>query len=385
MKTIFYSFLLFLSLIGYSQNFRTEKVVVSKTTKKPLENVIVFNGTDNSTTNQEGKFIFVSNKNDINFSLLGFKSIKTTVEAINITDTVFMEAKAFELKEVVVVNIEPFIKKVYEKIPENFITNYSSDYFLRNVLKKDSIIVKLQDIYMRRNKFPENRDDEIEILNMRKTSILDKKINADFSFPDFKEFFSPPFPIFEKNTFTEVDYNDPDFRKVLFEKKEKNDRGQISKGYFIINRKDYAIVEYFITMNDNPESIPFKKIFLSGTEYRTIKYERLLKFTKNPALNKYYLNNTKLNALVEVLSGKNEGEPFYFNLKMNGYTTNITTEKGTSNFPIDKDIFKAKFPYSEEFWINQNQLPLTIELKNFLKRASESKDKKKEFEVIGNF
>ena len=385
MKTFFYSFILFLGLIVHSQNFRTTKIVVSKTTKKPLENVIVYNENDNSTTNQEGKFLFVSNKKEINFRLLGYNTIKTTFEVIDKKDTIFMETKALELKEVVVVNIEPFIKKVYDRMSENFNANFSSDIFLRNVLKKDSSIVKLQDIYIRRNRFNDNREDEIEILNMRKTSILDKKINTDLSFPNFKEFFSPPFPILDKNIFTEVEYNDPEYRKVIFEKKEKNDRDQISKGYFIVNRQDYAIVEYFITMNDNPEIIPFKKVFLSNTEFRTIKYERLLKFTKSLTLNKYYLNNTELNAIVEVLNRQNVKIPFYYNLKMNGFTTNITTTKSISNFSIDRDIFKAKFPYSEEFWINQNQLALTVELKDFLKRVSESKNKKKEFEVIGNF
>ena len=89
---------------------------------------------------------------------------------------------------------------------------------------------------------------------------------------------------------------------------------------------------------------------------------------------------------MEVLKGKRIDKTFYFDLKMDYFTTNVSIdEKVKSNFDVDKDIFKAKFPYSADFWNNQNQLPLTTELKEFLKRVSENKDKKEEFEIIGNF
>jgi len=66
-------------------------------------------------------------------------------------------------------------------------------------------------------------------------------------------------------------------------------------------------------------------------------------------------------------------------------TNSQTKEKVNSNFATDKDIFKAKFPYSKDFWNDQNQLPLTNELEVFLKSVFEKKDKTEEFEVIGNF
>ena len=389
MNNIFFTIfcILFFSNVGNSQNFKISKMIADTTSKLPLENVSISNDKDNSTTNQEGLFVFFSSKNEINFNLLGYNPIKTTFEGIEKQDTIFMEAKAFELKEIVVTNLEPFIKKVYDKMADNFISNYTSNFFLRNVLKKDNSIVVLQDIHAKRGKnaSPKNSS-EIEVLNMRKTSFFEKKNLIDFKFPDFNEFFSPPFPVIDKNIFTEVDYNDVDYRKILFEAEGKNVWGQISKGYFIINRKDYAIVEFFVSMYDNPEVLPYKKLTLSSTQYRTTKYERLVRFTKNSTLNKYYLNLSKLNAQVEVLADKKNENAFNFNLTMDYFTTNtITNEKVESNFAVDKDVFKAKFSYSADFWNNQNQLPLTNELKEFLKRVSENKDKKKEFEIIGNF
>jgi hypothetical protein len=389
MNNIFFTLfsILFFSNVGNSQNFKISKMIADKTTKLPLENVGIYNDKDNSTTNQEGLFVFLSSQNEINFNLLGYKSLKNTFEGIEKMDTIFMEAKAFELKEVVVTNLEPFIKKVYDKMADNYIPNYTSNFFLRNVLKKDSSIVVLQDIHGKRSKNTNPKiPSEIEILNMRKTSFFERKDQIDFRFPDFTEFFKGLYPALGLNIFTEVDYNDVDFRKILFESKEKNSEGQIFKGYFVINSNDYAIVEFFITLRDNPEVVPFSKFMLSSTQYRTTRYEKLMKFSKNSNFNKYYLQLSKFIIQVEVIPSAKGKSTFYFNLNMDYFTTNsITNEKVESNFATDKDVFKAKFPYSADFWNNQNQLPLTTELKDFLKRVFENKDKKKEFEIIGNF
>lgn len=377
----------FVGIAGNSQNFKISKTIADETTKLPLENVSIYNDKDYSTTNEEGLFVFVSDGNEINFNLLGYNSLKTTFDAIKQQDTIFMESKAFELKEIVVANLEPFIKKVYDKMGENYISNYTSNFFLRNVLKKDSTIVVLQDIHAKRGKTanPKNSN-EIEVLNMRKTSFFEKKNQIDFRFPDLDEFFGAIWPALGKNIFIEENYNDTDFRKILFEAKEKNIDSQISKGYFVINRKDYAVIEFFIAMRDNPETVPYKKFTFSKVQYRTIKYERFVRFSKNKDLNKYYLHLSKLKATVEVVPGAKEENTFNFDLNMDYFTTNnITTEKVKPNFATDNDVFKAKFPYSAEFWSTQNQLPLTTELKDFLKRVAENKDKKKEFEIIGNF
>lgn len=377
----------FISMLGNAQNFKTSKKIVDKTTKIPLENVEIYNDKDNSTTNLEGFFVFISEKNEINFNLLGYNALKTTFDVIEKQDTIFMEAKAFELKEVVIANLEPFMKKVYGKIGENYISNYTSNFFLRNVLKKDNSVVVLQDIHAKRGKNTNPKNPiEIEVLNMRKTSFFEKKDQIDFRFPDFDEFFRNLYPSLDKNIFTVENYNDLDFRKILFEAKEKNVEGQIFKGYFVINRNDYAIVEFFTTMRDNPEVVPYKKFTFWSTKYRTTKYEKLIKFSKNNALNKYYLQLSKLVVEVEVIPNTKDESTFYFDLNIDYFNTNsITNEKVVSNFQTDKDVFKAKFPYSAEFWNNQNQLPLTIELINFLKQVAENKDKKKEFEIIGNF
>jgi hypothetical protein len=389
MNNIFFTLfsILFFSNVGNSQNFKISKIIADKTTKLPLENVGIYNDKDNSTTNQEGTFVFFSDKNEINFNLLGYNSFKTTFEEIEKKDTIFMEAKIFELKEIVIANLELFVKKAYDKIGENYISNYTSNFFLRNVLKKDTSIVVLQDIHAIREKSANIKNsNQIQILNMRKTSFFDKKNSIDFQFPNFEEFLSGSYPPLDKIYFSEEEYNDVDFRKILFEAKEKNVQKQIQRGYFIININDFAIVEFFVSQYDNPEVLPFNKFTFTKSQFRTTKYERFFRQTKDSILNKYYVSISKLNAQVEVLVDGKSNNAFNFNVTMDYFNTKkITNERVNSNFAVDKDIFKAKFPYSAEFWNNQNQLPLTNELKVFLKRVSENKDKKKQFEIIGNF
>jgi hypothetical protein len=389
MKNIFFTLccLVFISGVGRSQVFNVNKLIVDKETKFPLENVSVSNDIDNSSTNHEGYFIFNSSKNEINFNLLGYNSFKTTFENIENKDTIFMESKAFILDEVVVSNVEPFMKKVYDKMNDNFIKEYAVNFFLRSVLKNEDSIIILQDIQGKRGKYDNSKNPyDIEVVNMRKTSLFEKKNALDFTLPDFNQFFSTPIPIREKTKFTEIIYNDADFRKIVFEAKEKNAWGQTVKGYFIINKNDYAIVEHYISIYDNPDLIPDVKFTLSSMRYKTTNYERFAIYGKDEILNKYYLKSSKLNTQLEVLRNKKDTKPAYVDFAMDYFITNaITRDKVESNFAVDKDIFKAKFPYLADFWNNQNQLPLTTELKVFLKKVSQNKDKKKEFEIIGNF
>jgi hypothetical protein len=200
MKNIFFTLccLVFISGVGRSQVFNVNKLIVDKETKFPLENVSVSNDIDNSSTNHEGYFIFNSSKNEINFNLLGYNSFKTTFENIENKDTIFMESKAFILDEVVVSNVEPFMKKVYDKMNDNFIKEYAVNFFLRSVLKNEDSIIILQDIQGKRGKYDNSKNPyDIEVVNMRKTSLFEKKNALDFTLPYFNQFFSTPIPIGE--------------------------------------------------------------------------------------------------------------------------------------------------------------------------------------------
>ena len=386
MKNIIALQLFFICAFSHAQTFQISKIVIDKNNKIPLENVIIFNESDNSITNAEGKFVFVSQKNEINLSLFGYNTIKTTFDKLkNDKDTIFMEMKATQLQEVIVSNADSYMKKVYDRFNDNLLQNYTIDFFLRNVFKKDKVNILLQDISARENQDKTRKKSlSVEILNMRKTSVFEKKDNINFGFPNFDDLFSNVLPQIDKCSFTEIPFNDNEFKKILFESNKKDKSGQIQKGYFIINRKDYAIVEYNLSTIDDPENVPYKNLFRG--KYRTTKLNTFVQYTKDPKSNKYYQSNLKLDNQVEIIVYKISENPFSFDFTMDFFVTNSpSNEKINSNFSTDKDIFKAKFPYSKEFWNNQNQLPLTKELELFLKSVDEKKDKTKEYEIISNF
>lgn len=385
MKYILSLNIFIISLVSYSQNFQISKIVVDATTKLPLENVIVFNEIDKSTTNSDGKFAFFSQKNEINLNLLGYEEVKTTFDKLkSIKDTVFMQSKAIQLQEVVVSNTAAYMQKVYSKIKDNILLNYTVDFFLRNTLKKDDDYRVLQDIYAKKNQNTANKKfTSIQILNMRKIKLSDKKDHIDFKFFDFNELYRMDAPGLDKCSFVETPFNDSNFKKILFETKERDNRGQICKGYFIISRNDYAVVEFNQIWVSDPDKVPYLKFMISDVRYRTVKGIKCMKLTKDMASNKYYPTSLKMECQIEVIK---DNTTFFYDNNMEYFVTNNpNNEKANSNFATDKDIFKAKFPYSEDFWKKQNQLPLTEELEQFLKSVSEKKDKAKEYEVIGNF
>ena len=95
MRTIFKLFAILIFTYSNAQNFQTQKIVVDLLTKLPLENVIISNQKDYSTTNIDGKFIFVSANKAINLNLLGYENIETTFDDLKNLRVVLKRAKYF--------------------------------------------------------------------------------------------------------------------------------------------------------------------------------------------------------------------------------------------------------------------------------------------------
>jgi hypothetical protein len=396
MYRIYFLFVtLLFNQIAQSQNYKINAVIVDKATKTALPSVNVFNDLDSSISNSEGAFSFVTTKNEINFSSIGYNNIQTTFELLKGKDTIFLETKAIVLDEVVISNVEPFIKKVLDNLSNNFsAAPYTNDFFLRSVLKKNEGIVKFQDFSGIMNVAGFSKTSEkkktkkgIEIVNMRKISIREKKDIVDFKLPSFDELLTVNLYLEPKEIdLTEEDSGDTNYRKIIIRSKNKNTNEQKLNGYLIVNKKDYAIIQYFISFFDDPSNGSYAETFMGNHKFRTIKYEKTINLSKNTTTGKYYLNNAKLDVQVEILADKKIEKTFFYNLAMDYFVTkSITNEIVDSNFSGDKEVFKAKFTYSDDFWKTQNQLPLTSELQNFIDQATKNKENKKEFEIIGNF
>lgn len=387
-------FLFLLSFYAGAQKMQTQKIVADKQTKLPLDKVNVYNQRDNSLTNEEGVFSFVSDIDELNFSLIGYENLKVNFEDLKKVDTLFLQSKIIELDEVVVGQEQAILKKAYAKMKENYIlAPYNENFFLRCVLKRNDEIARLQDIYgkvsrksiFKTNTQPDNKC-EVEILNMRKVGISDKQDFIYFKFQSFEKLFDLNALIFiavEEFDLTQEKNIAPDYLKISFVNKEANSIKQKISGYFIINKSDYAIVETYFDFYDDPDKVPFQKD--GKVEYRTTRFKRTANYKKNTNVNKYYLSNANADVRVEILENDKVKKAAYDYSTHFFVTNSFIAEKAKSNLSMDKDIFKVKYPYSEQFWKSQNQLPLTTDLTSFLKRVSENKNNKKEFDIVGNF
>ena len=86
------------------------------------------------------------------------------------------------------------------------------------------------------------------------------------------------------------------------------------------------------------------------------------------------MSNSSVEFRLEILADSKIEKTLNYDFVADYFVTNsFTNEDVNSNFSITKDIFKAKFPYSENFWKTQNQLPISNELKTFLTKVSENK------------
>lgn len=382
--------LLFKSSIN-GQILQINKVVVDFQTKQPLEYVNISNDIDNTISNKEGLFVFVSRDKHINISSVGYETINTTFEEINKQDTIFLKSNIIELEEIIVDNVSSVLNEVYRNGYKNyFLEPYLEEFFLRGILKRDNTIIRFQDVFgkvERNSLFVTQKNPQekylVEISSLRKIGISEKENNEYIEFPSFKTLFrwySAVFTLPNEYVFTIEKINDLDYLKINFSKSEENKNTLTRKGYYVINKKDKSIKEVNYSMVGDVDKIEFNGS--RGLKWRTIGIDLYIHFKKNEIENKYYIGNATLKNTFETIKGdkKTIYEAFYDLITIR----NDVKEKLSSNFSVDKDIFKAKFPYSEQFWNTQNQLPLTNELHEFIKRVLDNRNNK-EFEIMGNF
>ncbi|MFD1603939.1 hypothetical protein ACFSJW_09495 [Flavobacterium artemisiae] len=393
-KSIFLNLFLFFCFLASAQKVNITKIVADEIVKTPLEKVIVFNEKDISLTNTEGVFSFVSDIEILNFALIGYEDLKLSFDEIKKKDTIFLKRKMIELDEVIIGNELSILKKAFSNLKENYSTNpYNENFFLRCVLKRNDEISRLQDIYgkVSRKSFfktktqPDNKC-EVEILNMRKIGITEKSDLVYFKFQSFEN-------LFDLNSLIQINVDEyelqqekdiaSDYWKISFVQKEINSRKQKIKGHFIIKKTDYAFVQTCFDFYDNPEEVPYSKD--GKVMYRTTSFRRISNYKRDDAFNKYYLSNANSVVRVEILESEKNPKAYYDFTSDYFVTNSFISSKTASNLSMDKDIFKVKFAYSDQFWANQNQLPLTNNLKEFLSRVSANKERKKEYDVIGNF
>ena len=170
MKRIFQFFLLFFSIISFSQNIRFDGII-QNTDKEPLEmaNIMAMNqGTkamdSYAITNDKGKFILNLKPNSsytVKLSYLGMKNkeITITTQSDNITQNITMESGGIELEGVEIVREMPVSIKGDTIV-------YNADSFKTGTEKKlEDVLKKLPGVEV-------NADGEVEVEGKKVSKLM---------------------------------------------------------------------------------------------------------------------------------------------------------------------------------------------------------------------
>jgi hypothetical protein len=371
---------------GYSQQSHSG-IVVAANGKEPLEFVSVFNRTDDTATNEDGRFNFSSKLDSVFFYSPGYEKLETTFSTLR--DTIYLQKNIVNLDEVVVTNAKTILQRIKDSIHRNYLlTPHTETFFIRALLRRNDTIVRLQDMQGKVKRKTSlytgdlelyKNDYEVEVLQMRQVGIKNDQNNVYFIFPSFFRIFSefvrinamgPDFEVTENPLENTNDIN------VTFTYGDGKNTG-LQYGEYLINENDNAILSFNVTVVPIlPES---KK---NETQYdRTTRLESATFFKKETSSDRYYINYAKQKATIST-KRKEHSKATVFEIELILHTTNpFTSANVNSNVNEHKDIFKLKIPYNEAYWQAQNQLLLTDEMLEFLARLN---DDNTEFKIRTN-
>ncbi len=369
---------LLIPLMSYSQEkFIINKIIIDSETKKPLENVSVYNNQDFTISNYQGKFRFVTDKDSLNLKLLGYKTLCKSVKNIQKIDTLFLLPQITKLEEVVVTgnSTETYLNNIFEKIKNSTPkSEYAESFFLRTVLKRNNKIFQFQDLAgkIKRPKLYTTKKDykknmKINLLNMRKMGLTTNSRDVEgFDYFSFSDFFYRMILLridLKKHHLKNFTLSNSNYKKILFNPIDTLD-SKASSGYYLTENN--SLKEVVLTSNPNYSQIPF--VESRKFKYRTIGTNFRVAFNYNQTHKKYYISDATFEGKVEVINPKEE--TIIYDIKYNLLITEGFLEKNIkSNFSSNKDIFKAKIPYNKDFWKSQNQLLLDENLKLFIKKV----------------
>lgn len=364
-----------------------EGVLLDRVTKKPLEFVSVYNSEDHTVSNEDGRYAFSSNKENVLFYRTGYEKLETTFPQLK--DTVFLDKSVLELNEVVVTNGKSLYQKIKDSINRNYMLEpYKEKFLLRALAKKGDEIWRIQDLQgklqrktlfytqeMERSK----KDYEIELTNMRKLGAVTDENNAYLKFPTFSQIFTGFVTMnIEESEFEMTESYFDNGQKIKLEFKSfPSETIRNTSGYYIIDAKTFAIETFHLKAE--PKNPPFKKNkFL---RYRDIFYEKYVYFKKHPSNNSYFINSAKSVFKVETTDEERSFNVVYELASILTTSNNFGTFQVKKNTNSSKDLFKINYPYNATYWNTQNQLLLTDEMQDFIKRMG---SKNKEFKVRSN-
>ncbi|MDF4204467.1 hypothetical protein PXD56_15940 [Maribacter sp. SA7] len=386
MKLPLFTLLLF-SFFGYAQ-YSTSAIVLDSADNSPLEFVGIYNGKDHTMTNADGRFQFTSTIDSIIVYRVGYDKLTTTSQKIK--DTIYLNKSVLELNEVTVTNEKTLWQKIGDSLESNYpIHPYKEKFLLRGILRYNGEITRIQDIQGKLERRtllytkeiePDKKDFKVELTNMRKVGLVKDENDVYFIFESFNSLFMNLIPLNATGDdfdLTESSFDNGKKISINFQSKPAI-KDEDYSGHYIINTEDYAMERF--KMSSKLYDKPFKK---GGKHirFRTVSYEKEISLSKSSNTNTYYIVSAKYDVKVELTDEENSFSSFY------DVSFILTTSDNEGDFEVKKnvstsrDLFKINYPYDQSYWNAQNQLLLTDEMLDFIKKVQ---DPNSEFKIKSN-
>lgn len=385
------TFFLFTFFLNYSQN-KLEKYLFDTDTGEALKGATITNSKNSTITNDEGHFVFYSINDSITIRMIGYDKLQTTFQALETSqDTIYLSQSPILLDEIIVKDYEKLVFNTYNAIQKNYLhKSHVNAFFLRCILKKNNAIIKIEDISgrIKRNTMfaTENIpkiEFEFELLNQRKVGVLakDKKVE-DFNLLTLDQLFNWYATLFinpNHFVFIEEKIIDTSFSKINYYPYEEYKNKSI--GYYIINKNDHSISEYFSKTNPLfKEDIVFEE--KRGFRWRTIDSELYVNFNKSIDQQKYYMSSANLIQTIEIFNREKERNIYEVEYQLITTEPFLNNQDFNFNVKNDKSLFELNIDYDAKFWETQNQLPLTKGLHDFIDSLN---NYGKDYIIISNF
>ncbi|MEH6748589.1 MAG: hypothetical protein V7670_17315 [Maribacter arcticus] len=385
MKLQFFIICLFSTLL-YSQN-ELSGIVVDISDNSPLEFVGIYNKSDHTMTNADGRFQFYSTSDSIIIYRPGYDKISTTFQKTN--DTIYLNKSVLELNEVTVTIEKTLWQKVKDSIDSNYpLYPYKEKFLLRGVLRYNGEITRIQDLQGKLERRtllytheiePDKKDFKVELTNMRKVGLVLDENDIYFIFDSFYDLFMNLIPV--NATGDAFDLIESTFENgskinLSFQTKPEFANEKVT-GHYIINAKNNAIEQFKIVFEF--ENNPFSEN--EDSRYRTISIDKEISLSKSRKNQKYYIESSKYHVVIEQTDENNSYTSYYdvsFILTTSDNEGDFDVKKNVST---SKDLFKINYPYDQSFWNTQNQLLLTEEMLDFIEKVQ---DPNNEFKVRSN-
>lgn len=381
--------LIILSLFNFNNvksQITYDKVLWDKECNCPVAFASINNSFESVISNENGLFSITTKEPNVEINMLGYYTKKINLNELKDERKVFLEPKVFVLNEVVIEQNQLFKEMLGTILKDYALEPHIEKFYLRAVLKKNSSIIKLIDLSGKIKKetlfniktkpMPENNY-TIQVENMRKGGIFNR--DYDFTVINFEEFFKRhnSFYINQKNVNFKYNNNiDSTYTKITATQKNASNIGTLI-AYFIVNNN----TKNFEKASINIDYIDDFTIVGKDLKNRTKKFDVESTFKKNKDTDKFQINNCNINIEVEVLF---KDKKDIFNLSFSYFAEPINNEEKIKNNVNHKtDIFDLNIKYNPEYWKNQEILPLTVEMQEFINKVN-STGKNSDFRTKSN-